>query len=130
MVVFGVPNSHTNDSVRAAHAALEIRTLVDQLDAISIGEEKSKVTCHIGITRGKVFAAEFGETQGRREFNVMGDKVNTAARLMHKAHSAQILFSQDVLDTLENRFKIADLGKISLKGKSSNLPLYALEKSL
>lgn len=128
MVVFGVPNAHTNDSVRAANSALAIRDIVDRLEPISIGGEKLKVTCHIGMTRGRVFAAEFGETQGRREFNVMGDKVNTAARLMHEAKSGQILFSRDVLDTLEERFEIEDRGVIALKGKSVNLPLYALGK--
>jgi hypothetical protein len=130
LVMFGVPNSHTNDSVRAAHAALAIRDIIERLDPITIANEKLKVTCHIGMTRGRVFAAEFGETQGKREFNVMGYKVNMATHLMHKAQSDKILFSKDVLDTLENHFVITGLGKIPLKEKSANLPLYALEKSL
>ena len=108
---------------------MAIRHIVDRLEPLSIRDDRLKVTCHIGLTRGKVFAAEFGETQGRREFNVMGDKVNTAARLMHKAESNQILFSEDIFGALEDRFRISDLGEISLKGKSDTLPLFALEKS-
>lgn len=128
MTVFGVPNSHTNDSTRAAHTALAVVDVINRLDPLIIEGETVKITCNIGMTRGRVFAAEFGETQGRREFNVMGDRVNTAARLMNKAESGQILISKEVLDTLDNRFETSPLGKISLKGKSSNIPTYALGK--
>ena len=128
MIAFGVPNSHTNDSIRASHAALAILKVVKSLPPIVIGDEKRKLSCHIGLTRGRVFAAEIGETQGRREFNMLGDRVNTAARLMNKAESHQILISQDVFEDLEGIFETTTLESIDLKGKAKPFKIYELGK--
>jgi class 3 adenylate cyclase len=128
MAFFGVPEAHTNDTIRAARAALEITNLVKRAKGIKYGEETLKLSSHIGITRGQVFAAEIGERQGRREFNVMGNTVNTAARLMDHAESNQILTSETVHERIGELYEMEKFENVQLKGRSQKLTLFGLGK--
>jgi class 3 adenylate cyclase len=130
MIYFGVPSTHTDDPIRATEAALAIRDIVDHLDTPMVGDERVNVTCQIGISRGPAFAAEIGEMRGRREFNVLGDTVNTTARLMGRATTNQILLTEAVYRHISQRFECESLGPISLKGKAAPTPLYILNKPL
>ncbi len=73
-----------------------------------------------------MFAAEIGEPRGRREFNVLGDAVNTAARLMGRANANQILLTQSVYAAIADRFPATPLGSLLLKGKSQPIPVFDL----
>lgn len=126
VIYFGVLNSHTDDQIRAASVALKIRDIIRDIKVPSVGGLSIKATCQIGINFGAAFAAEVGEPNGRREFNVLGDTVNVAARLMDKALPNQILMSQPVYEKIKSAFSSEYLGDISLKGKGAPTPLYEL----
>jgi adenylate cyclase len=126
VIYFGVPSAHTNDPLRAANAALAIRDAIAALKPPTVGNIVPEITCQIGIATGATFAAEIGELRGRREFNVLGDAVNTAARLMNRATTGQILVTGRVHESIENDFKFESLGSVSLKGKAAPIPIYAL----
>ena len=126
VIYFGVPTAHTNDPVRAAQAALAIREAILAVKPPTVGNVMPEVTCQIGIAQGPAFAAEIGELRGRREFNVQGDTINTAARLMSRAGANQILITGTVRDCLGSRFKCESLGSVPLKGKAAPTPIFAL----
>ncbi len=128
IILFGVPTAHTDDPLRAVEAALAIRDIVLKAEAPAIGGREISLACQIGISQGPVFAAEIGEPRGRREFNVLGDAVNTAARLMGKALGNRILMTEAVYGQVCDRFGCRSLGRIPLKGKSTRLEIYALEQ--
>ncbi len=129
LIYFGVPDVHTDDPSRAASAAIAIRDIIAALPPVIIGGEEVKVSCQIGLCLGPVFAAEVGEPRGRREFNILGDTVNTAARLMSKAGENEILIGQTVFESIGLQFNCEDLGAVSLKGKSALTPVFALHGS-
>lgn len=126
VIYFGVPTAHTNDPVRAAHAALAIRDIINNIKPPTVGSAQPEVRCQIGISRGPCFVAEIGEPRGRREFNVLGDTVNTTARLMDRAAKNQILISGRVYDAISADFNCNALEPVSLKGKSAPLPIFEL----
>lgn len=126
LIYFGVPNAHTDDSIRAAHVALAVRDIVNSLTPPTIGGQDVVFSFQIGMARGPVFAAEIGEPRGRREFNILGDVVNVAARLMGRAGKNQILMTEAVSQEVNHRFNCEALGVIPLKGKAAPLPVYAL----
>lgn len=130
LIYFGVPNAHTDDAARAAATALEIRELILSLKLPEIAGRTLATSCQIGISTGQVFAAEIGEPRGRREFNILGDSVNIAARLMSRSVNNQILMTGAVRDEIQNQFACSPLGEIALKGKSNPLPVYTLESWL
>lgn len=128
VIYFGVPNAHTNNEMRAASAAVAIREIVEGVNAKAptIGGIKPEVYCQIGINMGPAFVAEIGDPRGRREFNVLGDTVNTAARLMNRAQKNQIVISEPVKQAVESKYECASLGEIPLKGKSKPMSLFDL----
>jgi len=126
VIYFGVPNAHTNDEVRAASAAIAICEVVRNIKPPTIGGIQPDVYCQIGINMGPAFMAEVGDPRGRREFNVLGDTVNTAARLMNRAQKNQIIVSEPVMKALEGKLECAFLDEVSLKGKSNPINLYEL----
>ncbi|MCY7382194.1 MAG: adenylate/guanylate cyclase domain-containing protein [Microcoleus sp. CAN_BIN18] len=129
LIYFGVPDVHTDDPSRAASAAIAIRDIIVDLPPVIIGVEEVKVSCQIGLCLGPVFAAEVGKPRGRREFNILGNTVNTAARLMSKAEENQILIGQTVFESIGLQFNCEALGAVSLKGKSALTPVFALHGS-
>nr|WP_228056437.1 adenylate/guanylate cyclase domain-containing protein [Microcoleus sp. LEGE 07076] len=129
LIYFGVPDAHTDDASRAASAAIAIRDLIADLPLVIIGGQEIKVSCQIGLCLGPVFAAEVGEPRGRREFNILGDTVNTAARLMSEAGENQILIGKRVFESIGLNFICEALGAVSLKGKSALTPIFALHGS-
>ncbi len=128
VIYFGVPNAHTNDEERAATAAIAIREIVKNIKPPTIGGIQPDVYCQIGINKGSAFMAEVGDPRGRREFNVLGDTVNTAARLMNRAQKNQIIVAESVKQAIENKYACSPIGEVSLKGKSNPMSLFELEK--
>lgn len=128
VIYFGVPTAHTNDPERAASAAFAIREIVKNLKAPTVGGIQPEITCQIGINQGATFVAEIGEPRGRREFNVLGDTVNTTARLMNRAEKDQIVVSGAVLERLIGNFETKPLGEVSLKGKRAAIPIFELSR--
>ncbi|MBC7877269.1 MAG: adenylate/guanylate cyclase domain-containing protein [Anaerolineales bacterium] len=126
VIYFGVPNAHTNDEMRAASAAVSIREIIKDLKGPSIGGTQPEIYCQIGINSGPAFAAEVGDPRGRREYNVLGDTVNTAARLMARAEKNQIIISESVKEAIEAKYECEPLGDVPLKGKSGPMPLFKL----
>jgi class 3 adenylate cyclase len=126
LIYFGAPNGHIDDPSRAADAVLTIRDIMVTMPALVAGDHEMRVSCQIGLALGTAFAAEIGEPRGRREFNVLGDTVNTAARLMSRAAPGQILMTEELHKAIEQRFDCAPYGTIALKGKSAPLPLFTL----
>ncbi len=126
VIYFGVPTAHTNDPERAAQAAFAIREIVKNLKAPTVGGIQPEITCQIGINQGATFVAEIGEPRGRREFNVLGDTVNTTARLMNRAEKDQIVISGSVLESIITQFETKPLGEVPLKGKRAPMPIFEL----
>jgi hypothetical protein len=60
---FGAPTAHEDDAVRAASAALELRTLPKLLDFVD--------RVQIGISQGSIFSGAYGGTM-RRTYGVHG----------------------------------------------------------
>jgi class 3 adenylate cyclase len=128
MIFFGVPTAHTDDALRAAEAALTIRDIITAIDPPVVAGKKVEVNCQIGLSRGPCFAAEIGEPRGRREFNVLGDTVNTAARLMGRAVGNRIMITEWVQEEVKDVYKCDNLGTMTLKGKEKRIPIFALNR--
>lgn len=76
VIVFGLPPlSHQDDSSRAVLMSF---LMVSELMRLG-------VSCSMGVATGTVFTGVIGPSGSRREYSVMGDKVNLAARLMQEA---------------------------------------------
>ena len=128
IVVFGLPPmAHQDDPVRATLTAID---LIKDLKAIACA-------CSIGITTGLVFAGVVGTSGNRREYSILGDSVNLAARLMQAAcGEKQKKIFVDEVTRREAQCKLAFrfVRKASVKGKSVEIsffePITAEEEEL
>ena len=93
MAIFGVPQAHEDDPIRAIKAAREIHQLVD---AISPEVEKKigqPISMHTGINTGLVVTGEVDMERGTH--GIAGDTINLASRLSNLAKPGEIVVNVD-----------------------------------
>lgn len=110
MALFGAPAAHPDDPYRATLCAEEIQAAMPGL-SLEVGIELS---VHIGIAHGEVIASAIGHDG--REYTVIGETVNLAARLNGVAGSGQTILSPGLNAIVGSRFHTELLGSRELKG--------------
>lgn len=119
MAVFSLPTPQPDDAERAVQAALTMR---DELERFNRGLPAAAppLAIGLGLHCGPVVAGLIGSSQ-KRAYTVIGDAVNTAARLegLTRHLGASLLVSQDVLGQVPHpeRYLCRPLGTYALKGK-------------
>ncbi|MGE5228028.1 MAG: adenylate/guanylate cyclase domain-containing protein, partial [Planctomycetaceae bacterium] len=89
MAVFGVPQVHEDDALRAVRAAWELRCGLESLNAELGREHGVTLRTRIGIHTGEVVAGDGADRQAM----VSGDAGNVAARLEQLANPDEIVLS-------------------------------------
>eukprot|EP01117_Protostelium_nocturnum_P014485 TRINITY_DN5511_c0_g2_i2.p1 TRINITY_DN5511_c0_g2~~TRINITY_DN5511_c0_g2_i2.p1 ORF type:complete len:1733 (+),score=655.57 TRINITY_DN5511_c0_g2_i2:165-5363(+) len=115
IVGFGPPPlSHQDDAIRAVKTALEIFEKLRKLNT----------PCAIGVTTGRAFCGDIG-TAARREYAMVGDIVNMAARLMVAAKTG-ILTDSDTFEACKaaDELKFERLPEIRVKGKTNPIAVF------
>ncbi len=123
--IFGAPISHEDEPERAAHTAIEMHAALDPRAARR--PDLPPLLMHIGINTGLVIAGTVGDGT---QFGVMGDTVNTAARLMDKAVKTQTFVSAETARRIRHQFLLTDMGQYQMKGKDLPVQAFLLEREL
>lgn len=114
MAVFGYPRPLSDAPAAAIRAALEMRERMIRYNQ----DAKLEIPLGlcIGINTGPIYS---GESRGSvvREFHVLGDTVNTAARIKSKAPSFQIYVGPETRAAASDSFEFHALEPVALKGK-------------
>ncbi|MFT3922686.1 MAG: adenylate/guanylate cyclase domain-containing protein [Myxococcales bacterium] len=125
MALYGSPVTHADDPIRAVRTALEMLNVLNDWNAERAAKGKVPVVIGIGINTGEVVAGYLGSSKAL-EYTVIGDSVNTGARLCSAAQAGQILVSEDTEKHLNGLFDLQEQPPIPLKGKSRPLRIYAV----
>ena len=120
MTVFGVPYANLSDAKNAVSCALDMFTMLSQLNASNI--EAPKLNIGVGISTGNVVSGNIG-SEKRFEYTVIGDSVNLAARLESatKAYGVQLLICENTYHEVKDLFHCREIDTLLVKGK--NIPV-------
>jgi class 3 adenylate cyclase/tetratricopeptide (TPR) repeat protein len=109
MAVFGVPQVHEDDALRACRAAVEMRDALPELG----------LRARIGLNTGEVVT-------GTEERLATGDAVNVAARLEQAAQPGEVLIGAPTLAFVRDAAKTEPVEPLELKGKSEPVQAHRL----
>jgi adenylate cyclase len=124
LALFGAPLEDPDAGHRAVTAAREILEAMDRANATT----DWPLRLGIGIHVGKVVAGNVGSSR-RKEYTVIGDTVNFAARLeaLNKEYGSQLLVSDHVYASVHDRQKDAvSLGEVPVRGYEQPMTVWRL----
>ncbi len=117
VAVFGAPTAHEDDPERAVRAGLAMASL-------NLSDDPDRpIQVHVGLNTGEVMAGLMGPRE-RRDYNIMGDTVNTAARLLSAASAGMVFVGQETFRATRQAVSYAERPPITAKGKDQPVPVW------
>lgn len=128
MAVWGVPNPSKEDAYNALLACIEMRKGLEKLNQKRIARSEEPILTGIGLHTGKVISGTVG-SKDRMEYTIIGDAVNTAARIeaSTKSFGTDLLISGEMKQKIATSFICNLAGKSQVKGKTNILELYKVD---
>ena len=109
MAVAGLLQTVDDPLGRAVRCGLEMASTTIDAD---LGWE-----VRVGVNAGPVVAGIVG--QERYQFDIWGDTVNVAARMLEKAEPSTVAVTEDVWSQVSSLFEGEELGALEIKGKGT-----------
>jgi class 3 adenylate cyclase len=127
LAFFGAPITHEDDPIRAARAALDLQTSIEEYGRSLMGY-LDDFQMRVGINTGEVVIGHIG-TDLHVEYLAIGDTVNLAARLESAARPGKILVSENCAKLIQAIFELEPQAKITVKGISKPQTVFELVKA-
>jgi adenylate cyclase len=123
LVVFGFPEARADDEARAIQAALEMIARTRRLG------QTVDLRLGIAIHTGEALVGNIGSSQ-RMEFTVIGDVVNTVARLepLNKEFGTRLLISGTTYAAVRDQVPVRALPRQKPRGKEAPIDLYEVRE--
>jgi class 3 adenylate cyclase/tetratricopeptide (TPR) repeat protein len=118
LCTFGLPYSREDDVQRAIEACLAMHAAVRRLGQQAQVPAGFELRLHSGLHAGLVFASE---RQAAKGYDLVGDAVNTAARLCAHASRDELWVSQSTIEGVRELFETDRPQPLQLKGKKAPL---------
>ena len=122
-VIFGAPIAHEDDPQRALRTALAMHKVFGEHAVRAKKDRGIELGLRIGVHTGMVVA---GNVRSVSEYGVMGDTVNTAARLQEAAPPGETYATQATFRLTNREFTFREVGPIEMRGKEKPVLAYAL----
>jgi class 3 adenylate cyclase len=129
LVGFNVPFPQPDAAVRAWRAAQDMIGSFAPVLATWTGRGGVSTGMGIGIAAGEAIIGNIGSPH-HMSYTIIGDAVNTAARLMQMAHAGELLVSGPVYEQIRPLVpasSVAARGNVALRGKSEATAVYSIE---
>ncbi len=124
MAIFGLlPSDKNPPYYNAVKTALDMRDVTDKLmkSRALLGKETFEIG--IGINTGNAIVGNVGSSH-RMDYTVIGDCVNTAARLQAVAEGGEIIIGAETYAHTKDQFQVKKKGKIKFKNKKNPVLCY------
>ena len=130
LAVFGLEDDSDQEknAKNAVKAALLMQDAIKDLRRKWHVEYRELFVIGIGIATGDIAIGTLG-TDTYRQYTVIGNTVNLAARLMGigKAKRIPVVVNEDTCRLVKNRFRIKSIAPTRIKGKFENCKIFEVE---
>lgn len=125
MAIFGLPLAHDDDEDRAVRAAIAMHKALAEWNLERQSRGAKPVWNRVGINTDTVVSGNIGSPT-RMDYSVIGDGVNLASRLdgVCKYYGANLLISEFTYERLKGTYRIRELDRILVVGKSQPVGIY------
>jgi len=122
MAVFGAPFDQPDHAQRCVATAREVRRAL-----VTFNEQiaPESLQLRIAVNSGEAMVGDVGSSK-RREFAVLGDVVNAAARIERLARPGQILLSKATYARAGADVRANALGPVTIRGQQEPIELFEL----
>ena len=126
MVIFGAPVDRPDNARRAVECALEM-----QKASIEFSRRRRVENIYtidgigVGVNTGEVVVGNIG-SQKHKEYTIIGDNVNLAARIVSIALVNQVLISEGTYLELADKLEVKKKETVKLKGKTEPVNVYEI----
>ena len=124
VAVFGAPTAHDNDPFLAVDAALAMTRRMALVNRETADRLPEPLQLHIGINTGLVVMGPGIDDPERGDVIVVGDTVNTAARLQGAARPGEILVGESTYAATRDGFDYGSSQPLAVKGKTEKVVAY------
>jgi class 3 adenylate cyclase/tetratricopeptide (TPR) repeat protein len=114
MAVFGIPQIHEDDALRAVRAAFDMQAALETLNRDIGARWGVQLAIRTGVNTGEVVAGDAAAHQTL----ATGDVVNTAARFEQAAQAGEVLIGQQTYHLVRHAVTAVEAEALSLKGKA------------
>lgn len=133
MAFWNAPLDDPDHAIHAVRAALDMLARLErvnqELEAEARRERRPAQTLRIGIgiNTGECVVGNMGSHQ-RFDYSALGDAVNLASRLegASKDYGISLLLGEETARLVEKTFPIAELDRITVKGRSTVSPVFSV----
>jgi class 3 adenylate cyclase len=128
LVGFNVPFAQPDAPARAWRAAMDMVSRFAEVSADWRRRHGIATGVGIGMSRGEAIIGNVGSPHFM-SYTIIGDTVNTAARLMQIAQASEVLVSGSLYESIRLLLPVDGVqsrGDVALRGKSGKIPVYSV----
>jgi adenylate cyclase len=124
---FGAPNILQDHAARACQACIDMQKRLVELRAMWKAENRPELKMRIGLNTGSAVVGNMG-SKNRMDYTMMGDMVNTAARLegVNKVYGTYTMISDATYMSAKEEIFVREIDTVNVVGKGEPLTVYEL----
>lgn len=127
MAVFGIPEAHEDDPVRAIKAAKDMHAAIESISPQFEEKIGYPLALHTGINTGLVITDKINVEKGTH--GLIGDTINLASRLGSLAKAGETVVGPDTYKQALNFFEFENLEPTVVKGKQKPVNIYKVKSA-
>ncbi len=138
MAFWGAPVEVPNHAELAVRCALHMTKAMQELRKKWEDAGRTTLECGIGLDTGEVLVGNIGAEGRKMDYTIIGDPVNTAARVerLTRQYQANILLTEPTFKHIEplvesgdiRRVQVIERGFVKVKGKDNDVHIYELRE--
>lgn len=120
VAIWNAPHQHEDHHMRAVRCGLDMVAHREEINTRLRAKGLPAINFGIGVNSGDAIVGQMG-SPFRKQYDVIGDTVNTGARLCSAAGGGEVIIGQSIWEAIGHELIVEETEPLRLKGKSQGL---------